>query len=217
MSGVYFFRNLRRMANGIDATKSVETEAQSVEKALQEWRKWALNRDVAPNKIDTYLLGIEDVPQRVKELIQKLQETEAAQEQTPRDAQGEVVTRPMPESQPTKEHAGEFDMLNASSQIEEMKQEALSGEERARVSDETRDAAEQAQPDVTPQKTDTIAAPPASRVSEIQGYKPSRDVAQNAADIAEKGPVEDSRTWQASLLERLRAMWGDLWDGIFSS
>ena len=50
----------------------------------------------------------------------------------------------------------------------------------------------------------------------IDGYSPSPEIAQNSEKIASKGDVNESKTWQAVLIERLEQIWGDI-RGLFST
>jgi hypothetical protein len=49
-----------------------------------------------------------------------------------------------------------------------------------------------------------------SGVQKVDGYTPSNNVVKNASVIASKGSINDSKTWQAVLIERLEEMWGNI-------
>lgn len=49
-----------------------------------------------------------------------------------------------------------------------------------------------------------------SGVGKVDGYAPSLNVAQQSDKLVAKGNINESQTWQATLIERLEEMWGDI-------
>jgi hypothetical protein len=222
-----------------------EAAQRPVEMMVKEWRQVAIAEGIAPTKVDRYLLTRADVPDDVKSLIQKhisaeqrdvegagpgVRASETVSAGEPLSPRTEVSSIPasMPVEQP-KAVSGEIDMLNARSEIESIKRDVI-GPSEAEMGPEIEEA-EEMLPASSPEDSDVfteddasaaarerqyVEAGPSGRVPiGISGYSPSKDVADNAQEIADKGPISDAKTWQAMLLQRFLEIWGSF-KGIFS-
>ena len=200
-----------------------ETAKGSEEQMLQEWRQRALMSNVVPNQIDAYLLSRPEVPEAVKALIRSQQEQRATTEQ----AMPAVSAPPLESGRPVESGiAGQVNVLDTKQQMEQIKREAFIEqgavqpqkteqpvEVRAAMQMQTAEKKELTTTQGT-LSTDTGMAVRASLG--ISGYPPSQQIAANATEIAEKGNVNDAKTWQAILLQRFLEVWGSF-KGLFTT
>ncbi len=144
--------------------------------------------------------------------------------------EGQVVQSSGVPVEVSKELSGEVSMLDSKSQIEQIKGEVLTDQDRAEMAatkDGGLEAGEQQIQEVQAQTSeqkeltatqgthDTGTGVTGRTSLGVQGYVPSQEVANNADQIAEKGSVQDAKTWQAVLLQRFMQIWGSF-KGLFS-
>jgi hypothetical protein len=239
------------MATDLHGNKqSPETLRRSVDSAVKEWRQIAIAEGIAPTKVDRYLLDRDDVPEDVKEFIRKVldaegisgaevpggavRETPVSQDFAPATAGvGSIPAPAKPKESSGEELAGEVGMLNAKSEIQQIKEDIIQKSEQEMATETQVEQGEK--PSVEPESqqiakkqtaegkeqtttmgTQDTAGGVATRMSlGMSGYAPSQQVASNAKDIAEKGPVNDSKTWQAMVLQRFLEIWGSF-KGLFA-
>lgn len=233
------------MATDLHGNKqSPETLRRSVESAVKEWRQIAIAEGIAPTKVDRYLLDREDVPEEVKEFIRRtldaestdpagaVRETPVSREVSAGPAPAESVPAQTKQASEAAQLSGEVGMLNAKSEIQQIKEEVIQKSEKELDAGMRTEQAEKAsvKPEVdhktkaqsaegkeqpTTMGTQNTAGGVATRMSlGMSGYPPSQQVATNAKEIAEKGPVNDSKTWQAMVLQRFLEIWGSF-KGLF--
>ncbi len=222
-----------------------ESQTGNVALLLKEWRQIALASDIAPGKIDHYLLDRADVPEEVKALLREKMSSagalpsEAADSHPLEVGEGAEVLRGGDKKTDARMMdtesgmSGEIGMLDAKSQIEKIKAEVLKSEaEGNEVSENTAHSEEQVEVNSeagtigqTVEKKEATASDGTQNsigdisgkgAVQIAGYSPSSTIADNAETIATKGNVQDSRTWQAMLLQRFLEIWGSF-KGLFSN
>lgn len=224
---------------------SSELAQRPIEMMVKEWRQVAIAEGIAPTKVDQYLLTRSDVPEDIKAFIHKYisaeqrdidgtasgvvaTETKLTEESlSPQSGLSKVIS-PVSTEQP-KVVSGEVDMLNARSEIESIKRDVIEPSEAEMQAEEEKNIQE-LRPSIKPEEEvsmdDNVSTVAGDRQYEevellgrvpigISGYAPSKDIADNAAEIAEKGPISDAKTWQAMLLQRFLQIWGSF-RGIFS-
>lgn len=210
---------------------------------VKEWRQVAIAEGIAPAKVDMYLLTRSDVPEDIKAFIQEhisaeqrdtdetasgvvATETELTEESLSSRSGLSKVISPASAEQP-KVVSGEVDMLNARSEIESIKRDVIEPSEAEMKAErgKTQELLPATKPEEEIPKEDDVSTAagerkyveigPSGRMPiGISGYAPSKDVADTAEEIAEKGPVSDAKTWQAMLLQRFLEIWGSF-KGIF--
>lgn len=177
----------------------------------------------------------EGVKELIRKEMEDSATVERQVEVVPGISQPDQEAAPVSEKAPPKtEVAGEVNMLDAKQQIEQIKRETA--ESRTPASAETvpvptpevvapvekqpeirpeqmkeqqiRQTAEKKEVPTTAGTQDTTTGMAVRTSLGMDGYAPSQDVASSAQEIAEKGPVNESKTWQASLLQRFLEMWG---------
>lgn len=133
----------------------------------------------------------------------------------------DLITQKSPEGPKTEEISG----TDVSSRVEESKISSNT-EKITQIEDETQKVkaeiaqevkeSEELTKEVTPkekksdpkEKEDTLGG--ISVVEKVDGYAPSAEVAKDAEKLSTKGNVNESKTWQATLIERLEKMWGNI-------
>jgi len=220
-----------------------ELARRPVEMIVKEWRQVAIAEGIAPTKVDQYLLTRADVPEDIKSFIHKhisaeqrdiegtasgVRTSEAIFSAEPSPTDSELSSPTSPSSEQPKGLSGEIDMLDAHSEIQSIKREIIQPSEAGMEAE--REKTQELLPVTKPEEEipvedDAFADSREQQYVEIgtsgrvpigiSGYAPSKDVADKAEEIAEKGPICDSKTWQAMLLQRFLEIWGSF-KGIFS-
>ena len=124
-------------------TQSPETLTKTVDAAVKEWRQIAIAEGIAPTRVDRYLLDRDDVPEDVKAFIRQLIDSEAraqvsASPETPVSQEGATPVPPVeaqsvsqpPPTEKGAELAGEVGMLNAKSEIQQIKEDVIQKSEQ---------------------------------------------------------------------------------------
>jgi hypothetical protein len=205
---------------------------------LREWRQRALSEGIAPQAIDRHILSLPEVPDSTKDLIRKQFEAAKVQEDTfPTDLprQGEIPSRGGVNAGGA-EITGGVNVLDTRAQMQQMLKDAQTPQVQEGLPVPGSGAGPEKQADVP------VEVPPTNQMQTVEqkelttsqgtlttdaglsrlpplgmsGYPPSKNVAEHAAEIAEKGPVDDAKTWQAMLLQRFLALWGSM-VGLFSA
>ncbi len=215
----------------VNVSDQKEILTKSPEEQLEEFKKRALADGVPHANLNEYLLHQDYVPELVKQLIRKefvkdySQPQPQAEQMMPRPEASTVPEQPgeteatdgLPKAE--SQNRGEVEVPTSAKEIQKIKEQYA----KERESDETSEAGagqtaekKEATSTSATQNTDDGVSQRISMASQgVFGYQPSPQIASDAEDIASKGNVKESRTWQATVMQRLIGMWGSI-SGLFN-